>query len=154
MNFALPHLSLQFLLLNIDFVRLHMMAFSWLHMTVWSKFIWRDETNQVTDPSLSSWPYQHTKGACVPAYSLKLGCIVCLLYTNQTDKYFNTGSNKPVTSYHFTNTVAFAHVVHQAQRKADTLNQALTALADKVKQQTVPNKDVQKEIADMTEVCS
>ncbi|XP_061532237.1 alanine--tRNA ligase, cytoplasmic [Phycodurus eques] len=39
----------------------------------------------------------------------------------------------------------------KAQRKADTLNQALAALADKVKQQTVPNKDVQKEIADVTE---
>uniref|UniRef100_A0A3Q2ZBD8 Alanine--tRNA ligase n=1 Tax=Hippocampus comes TaxID=109280 RepID=A0A3Q2ZBD8_HIPCM len=39
----------------------------------------------------------------------------------------------------------------KAQRKADTLNQALTALADKVKQQTVPNKDIQKEIADMSE---
>ncbi|XP_049578461.1 alanine--tRNA ligase, cytoplasmic [Syngnathus scovelli] len=39
----------------------------------------------------------------------------------------------------------------KAQRKADALTQALSALADHVKQQTVPNKDVQKEIADMTE---
>lgn len=40
----------------------------------------------------------------------------------------------------------------QAQRKADALLQALSALGDKVKQQTVPNKDLQKEIADLTEV--
>ncbi|XP_061826245.1 alanine--tRNA ligase, cytoplasmic-like [Nerophis lumbriciformis] len=39
----------------------------------------------------------------------------------------------------------------KAQRKADALHQGLTALADKVKQQTAPNKDMQKEIADMTE---
>ncbi|KAM9816386.1 alanine--tRNA ligase, cytoplasmic-like [Syngnathus typhle] len=39
----------------------------------------------------------------------------------------------------------------KAQRKADALTQALSALADHVKQQTVPNKDVQKEIADMAE---
>ncbi|XP_061891265.1 alanine--tRNA ligase, cytoplasmic [Entelurus aequoreus] len=39
----------------------------------------------------------------------------------------------------------------KAQRKADALHQGLSALADKVKQQTAPNKDVQKEIADMTE---
>lgn len=42
--------------------------------------------------------------------------------------------------------------VHQAQRKADSLHQSLSALGDKVKQQTAPNKDIQKEIADMTEV--
>lgn len=41
---------------------------------------------------------------------------------------------------------------HQAQRKADSLQQSLSELGDKVKQQTVPNKDIQKEIADMTEV--
>lgn len=40
----------------------------------------------------------------------------------------------------------------QAQRKADSLHQALSALGDKVKQQTAPNKDIQKEIGDMTEV--
>lgn len=40
----------------------------------------------------------------------------------------------------------------QAQRKADALLQALSALGDKVKQQMVPNKDLQKEIADLTEV--
>ncbi|KAM9352226.1 alanine--tRNA ligase, cytoplasmic [Symphorus nematophorus] len=39
----------------------------------------------------------------------------------------------------------------KAQRKADALNQSLSALGDKVKQQTAPNKDIQKEIADMTE---
>ncbi|KAM4572903.1 alanine--tRNA ligase, cytoplasmic isoform 1-T2 [Odontesthes bonariensis] len=39
----------------------------------------------------------------------------------------------------------------KAQRKADALRQSLSALGDKVKQQTSPNKDVQKEIADMTE---
>ncbi|XP_034444358.1 alanine--tRNA ligase, cytoplasmic isoform X1 [Hippoglossus hippoglossus] len=39
----------------------------------------------------------------------------------------------------------------KAQRKADALLQSLSALGDKVKQQTSPNKDVQKEIADMTE---
>ncbi|XP_076589792.1 alanine--tRNA ligase, cytoplasmic-like [Chaetodon auriga] len=39
----------------------------------------------------------------------------------------------------------------KAQRKADSLHQSLSALADKVKQQTAPNKDIQKEIADMTE---
>uniref|UniRef100_A0A8P4GSP1 Alanine--tRNA ligase n=1 Tax=Dicentrarchus labrax TaxID=13489 RepID=A0A8P4GSP1_DICLA len=39
----------------------------------------------------------------------------------------------------------------KAQRKADSLQQALSALGDKVKQQTAPNKDIQKEIADMTE---
>ncbi|XP_037539218.1 alanine--tRNA ligase, cytoplasmic isoform X2 [Nematolebias whitei] len=39
----------------------------------------------------------------------------------------------------------------KAQRKADALLQALSALGDKVKQQTVPNKDLQKEIADLTE---
>lgn len=42
--------------------------------------------------------------------------------------------------------------IHQAQRKADALRQSLSALGDKVKQQTSPNKDIQKEIADMTEV--
>lgn len=42
--------------------------------------------------------------------------------------------------------------IHQAQRKADALHQALSSLGDKVKQQTAPNKDIQKEIADMTEV--
>lgn len=41
---------------------------------------------------------------------------------------------------------------HQAQRKADSLHQSLSAIGDKVKQQTAPNKDIQKEIADMTEV--
>ena len=40
----------------------------------------------------------------------------------------------------------------QAQRKADALGQSLSALGDTVKAQTAPNKDVQKEIADMTEV--
>lgn len=39
----------------------------------------------------------------------------------------------------------------KAQRKADSLHQSLSALGDKVKQQTAPNKDIQKEIADMTE---
>lgn len=39
----------------------------------------------------------------------------------------------------------------KAQRKADALRQSLSALGDKVKQQTSPNKDIQKEIADMTE---
>lgn len=39
----------------------------------------------------------------------------------------------------------------KAQRKADALRQALGVLGDKVKQQTSPNKDLQKEIADMTE---
>ncbi|XP_075998291.1 alanine--tRNA ligase, cytoplasmic [Genypterus blacodes] len=39
----------------------------------------------------------------------------------------------------------------KALRKADALRQALSVLGDKVKQQTAPNKDVQKEIADMTE---
>ncbi|XP_035981774.1 alanine--tRNA ligase, cytoplasmic [Fundulus heteroclitus] len=39
----------------------------------------------------------------------------------------------------------------KAHRKADALLQSLSALGDKVKQQTAPNKDVQKEIADMTE---
>ncbi|CAL8357484.1 unnamed protein product [Lota lota] len=40
---------------------------------------------------------------------------------------------------------------HKAQRKADALRQSLSALGDTVKAQTAPNKDVQKEIADMTE---
>nr|XP_046250059.1 alanine--tRNA ligase, cytoplasmic [Scatophagus argus] len=39
----------------------------------------------------------------------------------------------------------------KAQRKADSLRQSLSALGDKVKQQSAPNKDIQKEIADMTE---
>lgn len=39
----------------------------------------------------------------------------------------------------------------KAQRKADVLSQALASLGDKVKQQNTPNKDIQKEIADMTE---
>ncbi|CAB1432420.1 unnamed protein product [Pleuronectes platessa] len=39
----------------------------------------------------------------------------------------------------------------KAQRKADALLQSLSTLGDKVKQQTSPNKDTQKEIADMTE---
>uniref|UniRef100_A0A1A8E1X0 Alanine--tRNA ligase n=1 Tax=Nothobranchius kadleci TaxID=1051664 RepID=A0A1A8E1X0_NOTKA len=39
----------------------------------------------------------------------------------------------------------------KAQRKADALRQSLSALGDKVKQQATPNKDVQREIADMTE---
>ncbi|KAM4553479.1 alanine--tRNA ligase, cytoplasmic [Fundulus diaphanus] len=39
----------------------------------------------------------------------------------------------------------------KAHRKADALLQSLSDLGDKVKQQTAPNKDVQKEIADMTE---
>ncbi|XP_008309287.1 alanine--tRNA ligase, cytoplasmic [Cynoglossus semilaevis] len=39
----------------------------------------------------------------------------------------------------------------KALRKADALNQALSDLGDKVKQQTAPNKDVQKDIADMNE---
>lgn len=42
----------------------------------------------------------------------------------------------------------------QAQRKADALKLGLDAMAEKVKAQTSPNKDVQKEIADMTEVSS
>uniref|UniRef100_UPI0037E8FDAE alanine--tRNA ligase, cytoplasmic n=1 Tax=Semicossyphus pulcher TaxID=241346 RepID=UPI0037E8FDAE len=41
---------------------------------------------------------------------------------------------------------------HKAQRKADSLHQSLSALGVKVKQQKAPNKDVQKEIADMTEL--
>lgn len=41
---------------------------------------------------------------------------------------------------------------HQAQRKADNLHQSLSALGDKVHQQMAPNKDVQKEIADVMEV--
>ncbi|CAL8262552.1 unnamed protein product [Merluccius merluccius] len=40
---------------------------------------------------------------------------------------------------------------HKAQRKADALRQSLSALGETVKTQTAPNKDVQKEIADMTE---
>lgn len=40
----------------------------------------------------------------------------------------------------------------KAQRKAHALHQILSALGDKVKQQTAPNKDIQKEIADMTEL--
>ncbi|XP_038561656.1 alanine--tRNA ligase, cytoplasmic [Micropterus salmoides] len=40
----------------------------------------------------------------------------------------------------------------KAQRKADSLHQSLTALGDKVKQQTAPNKEIQKEIGDMTEL--
>ncbi|KAK9517075.1 hypothetical protein VZT92_024969 [Zoarces viviparus] len=40
----------------------------------------------------------------------------------------------------------------KAQRKADSLLQALSGLGDKVKQQTAPNKDVQKDIGDMTEL--
>ncbi|XP_068595271.1 alanine--tRNA ligase, cytoplasmic [Brachionichthys hirsutus] len=39
----------------------------------------------------------------------------------------------------------------KAQRKAYSLQQALAMVGDKVKQQTAPNKDVQKEIADATE---
>ncbi|KAF3689123.1 Alanine--tRNA ligase, cytoplasmic [Channa argus] len=39
----------------------------------------------------------------------------------------------------------------KAQRKADALRLSLSALGDKVKQQKAPNKDIQKEIADMTE---
>ncbi|KAM9854996.1 alanine--tRNA ligase, cytoplasmic [Aulostomus maculatus] len=39
----------------------------------------------------------------------------------------------------------------KAQRKADALLQALTSLGEKVKQQSAPNKDLQKEIGDMTE---
>ncbi|KAM4733782.1 alanine--tRNA ligase, cytoplasmic [Anableps anableps] len=39
----------------------------------------------------------------------------------------------------------------KAHRKADALRQSLSALGDEVKQQTSPNKDVQKEIANMTE---
>ncbi|KAK7152060.1 hypothetical protein R3I94_008408 [Phoxinus phoxinus] len=40
---------------------------------------------------------------------------------------------------------------HKAQRKADALKLGLDAMAEKVKAQSSPNKDVQKEIADMTE---
>ncbi|XP_063763157.1 alanine--tRNA ligase, cytoplasmic [Eleginops maclovinus] len=40
----------------------------------------------------------------------------------------------------------------KAQRKADSLLQSLSALGEKVKQQTAPNKDIQKDIADMTEL--
>lgn len=40
----------------------------------------------------------------------------------------------------------------QAQRKADSLQQTLAVLGDRVRHQTAPNKDVQKEIADVTEV--
>lgn len=47
----------------------------------------------------------------------------------------------------------FLSSIQQAQRKADALQQSLSALGEKVKQQMAPNKDVQKEIADMTEVC-
>ncbi|XP_018606970.1 alanine--tRNA ligase, cytoplasmic-like [Scleropages formosus] len=39
----------------------------------------------------------------------------------------------------------------KAQRKADALRQTLAALGGKVVAQTAPNKDVQKEIADLTE---
>uniref|UniRef100_A0AAZ3PU59 Alanine--tRNA ligase n=1 Tax=Oncorhynchus tshawytscha TaxID=74940 RepID=A0AAZ3PU59_ONCTS len=39
----------------------------------------------------------------------------------------------------------------KAHRKADALRQSLSALGANVKVQTAPNKDVQKEIADMTE---
>ncbi|XP_023683025.1 alanine--tRNA ligase, cytoplasmic [Paramormyrops kingsleyae] len=39
----------------------------------------------------------------------------------------------------------------KAQRKADALRQSLSALGEKVKSQTAPNKDVQKEIGDLTE---
>ncbi|KAI4880840.1 hypothetical protein NFI96_010999, partial [Prochilodus magdalenae] len=39
----------------------------------------------------------------------------------------------------------------KAQRKADALRQALSAMGEKVKAQTTPNKDIQKEIADLTE---
>ncbi|XP_058244042.1 alanine--tRNA ligase, cytoplasmic-like isoform X1 [Hemibagrus wyckioides] len=39
----------------------------------------------------------------------------------------------------------------KAQRKADALHQALSAMAEKVKVQTAPNKDIQKEIADLNE---
>ncbi|KAI2653520.1 Alanine--tRNA ligase, cytoplasmic [Labeo rohita] len=39
----------------------------------------------------------------------------------------------------------------KAQRKADALKLELDAMAEKVKAQTNPNKDIQKEIADMTE---
>ncbi|XP_053740887.1 alanine--tRNA ligase, cytoplasmic-like [Synchiropus splendidus] len=39
----------------------------------------------------------------------------------------------------------------KAQRKADALQHSLTALGEKVQRQTAPNKDVQKEIADMSE---
>ncbi|KAM9807651.1 alanine--tRNA ligase, cytoplasmic [Neosynchiropus ocellatus] len=39
----------------------------------------------------------------------------------------------------------------KAQRKADALQHSLAALGEKVKQQTAPNKDMQKEIADMAE---
>lgn len=40
----------------------------------------------------------------------------------------------------------------QAQRKADALLQALSSLGDQVKQQTAPNKDLQRDIADLNEV--
>lgn len=40
----------------------------------------------------------------------------------------------------------------QALRKAGSLTKSLTALAAKVKVQTAPSKDVQKEIADLSEV--
>uniref|UniRef100_G3NDW4 Alanine--tRNA ligase n=2 Tax=Gasterosteus aculeatus aculeatus TaxID=481459 RepID=G3NDW4_GASAC len=40
----------------------------------------------------------------------------------------------------------------KAQRKADSLLQSLSEVGDKVKQQTAPNKDIQKDIADMTEL--
>uniref|UniRef100_A0A8C1X6F1 Alanine--tRNA ligase n=1 Tax=Cyprinus carpio TaxID=7962 RepID=A0A8C1X6F1_CYPCA len=39
----------------------------------------------------------------------------------------------------------------KAQRKADALKLELDAMAEKVKSQNTPNKDIQKEIADMTE---
>ncbi|KAK3548442.1 hypothetical protein QTP70_013131 [Hemibagrus guttatus] len=39
----------------------------------------------------------------------------------------------------------------KAQRKSDALHQALSAMAEKVKVQTAPNKDIQKEIADLNE---
>ncbi|KAL4613682.1 alanine-tRNA ligase, cytoplasmic-like [Arapaima gigas] len=39
----------------------------------------------------------------------------------------------------------------KAQRKADTLGQTLSAMGEKVAAQTAPNKDLQKEIADLTE---
>lgn len=44
------------------------------------------------------------------------------------------------------------HSCQQAQRKTDALRQSMASMAEKVKAQTAPNKDVQKEVADLTEV--
>lgn len=57
-----------------------------------------------------------------------------------------------IDSFGFVLINALTPRTHQAQRKADSLHLSLSAIGDKVKEQTAPNKDIQKEIADMTEV--